>query len=128
MIRIRLAVPCLLGLLCLGDAAASAELPAAVRQAGALHASVNAIYPPMEYKDPATGQLTGLDVDLGEALAKRLGVRIVWIESAFEAQGPRSCAKWPCRTIWKGLAPAAASRRPLSHLRPKAGLAAVPGA
>src|SRR3954454_2681973 len=29
---------------------------------------------------------------------------------------------------WKGLAPAAASRHPLSHLRPEAGLAAVPGA
>jgi polar amino acid transport system substrate-binding protein len=77
---------CLASLLC--SAAAAAELPDAVRQAGALHASVNAIYPPMEYKDTATGQLTGLDVDLGEALAKRLAVRIVWAESAFEQLMP----------------------------------------
>ena len=60
----------------------------AIQQAGALHASVNAIYPPMEYKDPTSGQLTGFDVDLGEALAKRLGVKIVWSESAFEQLMP----------------------------------------
>jgi polar amino acid transport system substrate-binding protein len=77
---------CLASLLCSG--AAAAELPDAVRQAGALHASVNAIYPPMEYKDTTTGQLTGLDVDLGEALAKRLGVRIIWADSAFEQLMP----------------------------------------
>ena len=71
-----------------GGAASAAELPEAIRQAGALRASVNAIYPPMEYKDPATGQLTGLDIDLGEALAKRLGVKIVWSESAFEQLMP----------------------------------------
>ena len=68
--------------------AASAELPQAIQQTGALHASVNAIYPPMEYKDPASGQLTGLDVELGEALAKRLGVKIIWSESAFEQLMP----------------------------------------
>jgi polar amino acid transport system substrate-binding protein len=64
--------------------AGAAELPDAVRQAGVLHASVNAIYAPMEYKDAATGKLTGLDIDLGEALAKKLGVKIDWADSAFE--------------------------------------------
>jgi polar amino acid transport system substrate-binding protein len=86
MIRLRFVSLCLAGLVC--SAAAAAELPDAVRQAGAVHASVNAIYPPMEYKDTATGQLTGLDVELGEALAKRLGVRIIWAESAFEQLMP----------------------------------------
>lgn len=83
----RLAGLSLAVLTCLSGAA-SAELPEAIRQAGALNASVNAIYPPMEYKDPTSGQLTGLDVELGEALAKRLGVRIVWSESAFEQLMP----------------------------------------
>lgn len=66
------------------SSAGAAELPDAVRQAGVLHASVNAIYAPMEYKDVATGQLTGLDVELGAALAKRLGLKVEWSESAFE--------------------------------------------
>jgi polar amino acid transport system substrate-binding protein len=83
----RLAGLSLVALTCLSGAA-SAELPEAIRQAGALNASVNAIYPPMEYKDPASGQLTGLDIELGEALAKRLAVRIVWSESAFEQLMP----------------------------------------
>lgn len=69
---------------CLVSTAGAAELPDSVRQAGVLHASVNAIYAPMEYKDAATGTLTGLDVDLGEALARKLGLRIDWSESAFE--------------------------------------------
>ena len=73
-----------LGLLLLGLASAqAAELPASIRQSGQLHASVNAIYPPMEYKDPATGQLKGLDIDLGEALARQMGVTVAWSESAF---------------------------------------------
>jgi polar amino acid transport system substrate-binding protein len=60
------------------------ELPAAVKASGTLHLSINAIYPPMEYKDPASNQLVGLDIDLGEALAKRLGITIEWQDSAFE--------------------------------------------
>lgn len=87
MRRTRIAAICLAALLG-ASAARAAELPEAIRQAGVLHASVNAIYPPMEYKDPASGKLTGLDVDLGEALARKLGVRIVWAESAFEQLMP----------------------------------------
>lgn len=64
--------------------AAAAELPESIRKAGVLHLSVNAIYPPMEYKDPATGALVGLDIDLGEAIAQKLGLKIEWQESAFE--------------------------------------------
>ncbi|RYC29820.1 ABC transporter substrate-binding protein [Lichenibacterium minor] len=69
---------------CLASAAGAAELPDAVRRAGVLHASVNAIYAPMEYKDAATGRLAGLDVELGAALAKRLGLEVELSESAFE--------------------------------------------
>jgi polar amino acid transport system substrate-binding protein len=64
--------------------ARAAELPAAIRQAGVLHLTINATYAPMEYHDPATDRLTGLDVDLAEALAKRLGVKPVWSDVPFE--------------------------------------------
>ncbi len=68
----------------LGGAAQAGEVPEAIRKAGVLHLSINAIYPPMEYKDPATNQLIGLDIDLGEAIAAKLGLKIEWQESAFE--------------------------------------------
>ncbi|MCX4161597.1 MULTISPECIES: ABC transporter substrate-binding protein [Paraburkholderia] len=41
-------------------------------------------YPPFEYKDPATDKLMGFDVDLGEALAAKLGVTLQWQETGFE--------------------------------------------
>jgi polar amino acid transport system substrate-binding protein len=41
-------------------------------------------YPPFEYKDPATDKLMGFDVDLGEALAAKLGVKLQWEETGFD--------------------------------------------
>lgn len=41
-------------------------------------------YPPFEYKDPSTDKLAGFDVDLGEALAAKLGVKIQWQETSFD--------------------------------------------
>lgn len=74
-------------LFCAG-AADAAELPARLRDSRTLSIAVNSIYPPMEYKDPASGKLVGLDVDIAEALAARLGVKLVWQESAFEQLMP----------------------------------------
>lgn len=79
----RLAAFSLVSLLATGSTQA-AELPDAIRQSGTLRLTVNATYAPMEYHDPATGELKGLDVDLAEALAKRLGVKIVWSDVPFE--------------------------------------------
>ena len=62
---------------------AAAELPEAIRQAGALHLTVNSTYAPMEYRDPATNELIGLDIDLANEIAKRLGVKIIWSETPF---------------------------------------------
>jgi len=61
----------------------AAELPEAIKQAGALRLTVNSTYAPMEYRDPATNELVGLDVDLAGEIAKRLGVKIVWSETPF---------------------------------------------
>jgi polar amino acid transport system substrate-binding protein len=63
--------------------AQAAELPEAIKQAGALRLTVNSTYAPMEYRDPATNELVGLDIDLANELAKRLGVKIVWSETPF---------------------------------------------
>ncbi|MDB5567120.1 MAG: transporter substratebinding protein [Tardiphaga sp.] len=65
------------------SAARAAELPESIRQSGALRLTVNATYAPMAYRDPATNQLVGLDIDLANELAKRLAVKIVWSETPF---------------------------------------------
>ena len=69
---------------CLATAADAAGLPETFRQAGLFHLSVNATYAPMEFHDPSSNELKGLDVDLAEAIAKKLGVTIVWTDVAFE--------------------------------------------
>jgi polar amino acid transport system substrate-binding protein len=63
--------------------AQTAELPEQIKQAGVLRLTVNSTYAPMEYRDPASNELTGLDIDLANELAKRLGVKIVWSETPF---------------------------------------------
>ncbi|MGJ4885007.1 ABC transporter substrate-binding protein [Bradyrhizobium sp. HKCCYLRH1065] len=63
--------------------AGAAELPAEIKQAGVLKLTVNSTYAPMEYHDPATNELKGLDIDLANELAKRFGVKIVWSETPF---------------------------------------------
>src|SRR4051794_4867001 len=68
-------------------AAMAAELPADIKQNG-LRIAVVPNYPPMEFKDPATATLTGFDVELGEALAKKLGVKAVWQETSFDQLMP----------------------------------------
>ena len=45
-------------------------------------------YPPLEFRYPATNALTGFDIDLGAALAQKLGVKIDWQETAFEQMIP----------------------------------------
>lgn len=78
-----LIVPTLLAGL-MASATAWAEVPASVKEKGAIIAAIVPNYPPMDFKDTATNTLTGLDVDLGNALAERLGVKIAWQETAFE--------------------------------------------
>jgi polar amino acid transport system substrate-binding protein len=59
-------------------------LPDRIAKTKVIKIAVNAIYPPMEFKDPKSAELIGFDVDLGNALAKELGVTLEWQESAFE--------------------------------------------
>ena len=43
----------------------------------------NPIYPPMEFVNPGTGKLTGFDIDLGDAIAAKMGLKDRWAQSAF---------------------------------------------
>lgn len=40
-------------------------------------------YPPLDMRDPATGKLKGFDVDFGNAVAQKLGIKIEWRETAY---------------------------------------------
>lgn len=58
------------------DATLVAKLPAAIKSAGAVKIASDATYPPMEFQN--AGQLTGFDIDLGNAIAQLLGVKVTW--------------------------------------------------
>jgi polar amino acid transport system substrate-binding protein len=64
-------------------AAEAAEPPEQIKQSGTVRLTVSSTYAPMEYRDPATNELTGLDIDLATEIAKRLSLKIVWSETAF---------------------------------------------
>ncbi len=78
----------LLCLLAVALPATAAGLPDAVASRGSLAVAVVPNYPPMEFRDPATDALAGFDVELGEALARKLGLRIAWQETSFEQMMP----------------------------------------
>ena len=64
--------------------AVAQPLPARIQEnGGTLRIAVSPTYPPLESRDPATNALTGFDIDLGDALAKQLGVKATWQEGTF---------------------------------------------
>ena len=67
----------------LAAGAVAQELPERIKKAGKLVGATQPNYPPIAYKDPATNQLQGFDIELGEAIAKELGVKMEWQETAF---------------------------------------------
>jgi polar amino acid transport system substrate-binding protein len=70
-------------LLCLPTGlAAAADLPPAITVA------IVPNYPPLEFRDPATNALTGFDVELGEAIARKLGIKLTWQETSFDQMMP----------------------------------------
>ena len=65
------------------SAASAQELPQRIVDAGKIVAATNPNYAPIVYKDPATNEMMGLDIALGEAIAEELGVEIEWQETEF---------------------------------------------
>ena len=75
---------CLLAALMLLSLSAQAvEPPPRIKQAGKLVIATFPNYPPLTFKDPATNQRLGFDVELGEAIGWVLGVPVEWTEMAF---------------------------------------------
>jgi polar amino acid transport system substrate-binding protein len=75
----------------IGAASASVravELPPEIAKQGGIKVAIVPNYPPMEFRDPATSALTGFDVELGEALGRKLGIKIVWQETSFDQMMP----------------------------------------
>ena len=62
---------------------AHAELPAAIKAKGEIVFANVPNYPPFEFKDPATDKLAGVDIELGDAIAAKLGVKAKWQDTAF---------------------------------------------
>ena len=68
--------------------AMAVELPPEIAKQGSLKVAIVPNYPPMEFRDPATSTLTGFDVELGEALGRKLGLKIAWQETSFDQMMP----------------------------------------
>jgi polar amino acid transport system substrate-binding protein len=69
-------------------AARAQALPERIKTAGKLVIATQPNYPPIAFKDPATNQLSGFDIELGEAIGKELGVKVEWQETAFAQMLP----------------------------------------
>ena len=55
----------------------------AAAASSSLNVGIYPSYPPLDMKDPATGQLTGFDVELGQELAKRMATTFDLQETSF---------------------------------------------
>lgn len=91
MIRRGVLIAAALGLAAVGPMAppaAQAQLasPPLVK-AGTLIAATNATIPPYQFVD-ASGKLQGLRIELGEEIARRLNVKMEWVNVGFETHIP----------------------------------------
>jgi len=68
--------------------ALAVELPPEIAKQGSIKVAIVPNYPPLEFRDPATNALMGFDVDLGEALGKKLGIKIDWQQTSFDQMMP----------------------------------------
>jgi polar amino acid transport system substrate-binding protein len=66
------------------DAALVALVPAALKTAGTVNIATDASYAPMEFKD-ASGNIVGMDVELGTAIMKKLGLKANFANANFDS-------------------------------------------
>ncbi len=66
-----------------GSPAGNGENP--VKAAGVLRVGTEGVYSPFSYHDPATGQLTGYDVDVARAVGEKLGVNVEFVETPWDS-------------------------------------------
>ncbi|MFX6759575.1 transporter substrate-binding domain-containing protein, partial [Acinetobacter baumannii] len=56
----------------------AADLLESVKSSGTLKVALEGTYPPFNFKDAKTGELTGFEVDVAKLLAAKLGVKPVF--------------------------------------------------
>jgi len=64
-------------LVCVASPASAQDTLAEVRRTGELRIGTDATYPPFEQK--VGDRFEGFDIDLGDAIARRLGAKASWI-------------------------------------------------
>ncbi|RAG84523.1 ABC transporter substrate-binding protein [Streptacidiphilus pinicola] len=64
------------------DSALAAMVPAALKTKGTVLIATDSTYAPSEFKD-ASGNIVGMDVDLGNAILKKLGLKAQWQSADF---------------------------------------------
>ncbi len=52
---------------------------------GVLRVGTEGVYAPFSYHDPATGQLTGYDVEVARAVGDKLGVKVEFVETPWDS-------------------------------------------
>jgi polar amino acid transport system substrate-binding protein len=68
------------------DTSLNAMLPDAIKSAGTIRVATNIPYPPWEmYTEVGSKQATGIDYDLSQAIAARLGVKASFDQTPFDA-------------------------------------------
>ena len=65
--------------------AAAADLLDAVKQRGSLRIAMEGTYPPFNFKDQKSGQLSGYDVDVGRLIAAKMGLKPEFVATEWSA-------------------------------------------
>ena len=66
-------------------AAAGTDLLASVTQRGTLRIAMEGTYPPFNFKDPKSGQLSGYDVDVARLIAGKMGLKAEFVATEWSA-------------------------------------------
>ena len=66
------------------DPAAAAKVPAAYRSKGTLTIASDASYAPNEFTAQGSGNIVGMDVDLGTAIGQTLGLKTKFVNASFD--------------------------------------------
>ena len=75
----------LLAALLLTACGSSNDAQNSVTSSGVLRVGTEGVYSPFSYQDPATGDLTGYDIDVARAVGERLGKKVEFVETPWDA-------------------------------------------
>jgi polar amino acid transport system substrate-binding protein len=70
------------------SAAPAASLPASIKQSGVLRVGTNLPYPPFEFYAADGKTPTGVEVELVEGVAKKLGLKVQWVDMNWDGLVP----------------------------------------